>query len=213
MAARSMTRRSLAWIASACVALGLLSAVAPVQSASYEEDSVKAAFLYRFTGYVEWPAAAVAGEQFTFAVLGADLVATELKKLVPRHTIHGLPGQVRVISGVQELGEAQVLYVGDSYKGNLERLLRSIGSKPVLVVTDRQGALDAGAAVNFIKVDRRVRFEISLAAAAHAQLKIGADLLSVAARVRGAPLRTDTLCIPPLMFDGSDPCVLRVAQR
>ncbi|MET0986813.1 MAG: YfiR family protein, partial [Steroidobacteraceae bacterium] len=53
-----------------------------------------------------------------------------------------------------------------------------------------------GATINFVPLDRRVRFEISLVAATRAKLRIGADLLSVAARVRSAQLGSEAGCIP-----------------
>jgi hypothetical protein len=170
-----------------CVALLLCAAFMPAQSAEvYEAAAVKAAFLYRFTGYVDWPPAALGKPVFTIAVLDSDAVAGELARLLPEHPVKDLPAQVRVIHSIREAAGAEMLYVGSVYTGNLHALIDSLGTRPVLVVTDRDGALDEGSAVNFLMVDRRVRYEISLTAAANAGLQVEPALLSVAVRVLGA---------------------------
>jgi hypothetical protein len=160
----------------------------------YREDAVKAAFLYRFTGYVEWPDAALSKSHFTIAVLGSGEITRELERLLPGRTIKDLPARVRRIERVRELGDAQMLYVAASRLSDIRAIVSELGTKPVLVVTDHPRGLDAGGAVNFISLDRRVRFEISVPAAMRAQLKVGGELLSVAARVRGAPERADSSC-------------------
>jgi hypothetical protein len=153
----------------------------------YEADAVKAAFLYRFTGYVDWPPEALNTPAFTIAVLGDDIVAEDLKRLLARHGVKNLPGEVRVIHSLDEVDGAQMLYVGPAYEGSLRALSTSLAAQPILTVTDRENGLDRGSVVNFLVVDRHVRFEISLSAAAQARLKIAPGLLSVAVRVRGAP--------------------------
>ncbi len=160
----------------------------------YREDAVKAAFLYRFTGYVEWPEPALSKSHFTIAVLGSGEITRELERLLPGRTIKDLPARVRRIERVRELGDAQMLYVAASRLSDIRAIVSELGTKPVLVVTDHPRGLDAGGAVNFISLDRRVRFEISVPAAMRAQLKVGGELLSVAARVRGAPESADSSC-------------------
>jgi len=183
-----------------CALLSLFAAVmvaAPTQAAEvYPEDAVKAAFLYRFTGYVDWPAPAQNAPLFTIAVLGADTVAAELGKILPTRTIHARPALVRKIRSIGELAGAQMLYVGAGYQQDLSTVLAALRSQPVLVVTDVEGGLDQGGMVNFLRVDRRVRFEISLTAANAAGLRIDSSLLSLAVRVRG-PIRSELFCAPP----------------
>ena len=175
--------------------LAVLSNAAAQPVATYSEDAVKAAFLYRFTGYVEWPPEALEEvAQFTIAVMGAPAVAEALSELLRQRSIKNKPANLRVIRNASELGDARLLYIGKSYAGDVRRIIEEIDGQPVLVVTDENDGLDHGATVNFVPMDRRVRFEISLAAAERARLKIGADLLSVAARVRGAAQRSSSDC-------------------
>src|SRR6185312_10767734 len=116
---------------------------------AFPEDAVEAVFLYRFAGYVQWPRTEQ-HSRFVVAVLDADAVAARLQSLLPEHPIHGLPAQVHRIRTLQELGSAQMLYVGPDYDGNLAALIARLRGRPVLVVSDRNGALDAGSMVNFL---------------------------------------------------------------
>ncbi len=163
-----------------------LGTVLPVKAAeAFSADAVKAAFLYRFAGYIEWPQRAAPDAQFMIAVLGGDQVAGELRKLVPERPAGNTLTQIRSIGNIRQLGSAQILYIGTDFHGDLGSVIASIGAQPVLVVTDHEGGLDEGGVVNFLLVDRHLRFEVSLTAAERAGLKISSELLSVAVRVQG----------------------------
>lgn len=179
---------------------------------SYPEASVKAVFLYRFAGYVEWPPQAHPPARFTIAVLGAEPVAEALARLLPEHPIGDRPGQVRIAHSVGDLGDAQIIYIGSGYLGNLRDLIATLAHRPVLVVTDQDDALGAGSTVNFLLADHRVRFEISLAAAERAGLKINSQLLSVAIRVETGHLWPSVGCgVESLSGNGPSNCMLRAA--
>ena len=189
-------RRWFALFLSALCTLG--NAPRALCAEGYSEDAVKAAFLYRFAGYVDWPqdiAGQAPDDPFTIAVVGDDGVVRELQRLLPSHAIKNHPAEVRRIRRIQDLGDAQMLYVAPHHRENLRRMLVALADKPVLIVTDEDGGLDAGSTVNFLLVDRRVRFEVSLAAAERSGLKISSELLSVAAHVEGGKLRSDASCI------------------
>jgi hypothetical protein len=151
----------------------------------YREHAVKAAFISRFTAYVEWPATAFNRGEFLIAVLGSPQVADELQRLVADRPVKNLPTRVRKITTAVEAREAHLLYVGPQFSGNLEKLTKDLGAQPVLVVADHPGGLDEGSVINLLLVDQRVRFEVSLLAAQRAGLKLSSELLSVAVQVRG----------------------------
>jgi hypothetical protein len=200
-------------IATALLAMLSVSMVRPAHAAeAYSEDAVKAAFLYRFVGYVDWPARALAGPQFTIAVLGAEGVAAKLEMLLPNRTLKNLPTQVRQIKNVQELGNAQILYIGPRSTRDLQTLIAAVADRPVLIVTDDERGLDVGSTVNFLLLDRRVRFEVSLAAAQRSGLRISSELLSVATRVQGVRLRSDASCVPGTSRHDPDLCPVWVAD-
>lgn len=169
------------------VALALLaSGSARAQEAVYSADNVKAAFLYHFSTYVNWPASAVSDDVFTIAVIGSDDVADELEEFLPGHTIHGRPMEVRRLRSLANLGDHEVLYIGPAENRRLAEHLKDVASRPMLVVTDVPDGLRSGAMINFRIVDDRVRFEISLRAAQRAGLELSSRLLSAAMSVEAA---------------------------
>src|ERR1700722_87713 len=92
---------SCGWISllrlAACAILTLFAAAPVLGAPAYSEDAVKAAYLYRFTQYIEWPETASAAEPFTIAVLDAPGVAAELRRILPNHRIKNSAAQVREI--------------------------------------------------------------------------------------------------------------------
>lgn len=149
------------------------------------EDAVKAAFLYRFADYVEWPQPARRSE-FVIAVFGASGVHAELRRLLPRVTVQSRPARVVSIERPEQLDAAWLLYVGTDRTRDAGPLMVAAAARPVLVVTDAGDGLDRGAAINFVRVGARIRFEVSLDAAARSGLHVKSDLLSVAVRVTAA---------------------------
>jgi hypothetical protein len=159
-----------------------------VSAVEFTADAVKAAFLFRFAAYVEWPDDAPATGPFVIAVAGEDPVAAQLDRLLHGKTVQGRPAVVRRVTLIQDLAGVQILYVGPRAFARARPLREAALTKPILIVTDDEHGLDGGGVINFIEVDRNVRFEISLVAADRSRLKIDSALLSVAARVERRPL-------------------------
>jgi YfiR/HmsC-like len=184
-AARQIPR----YVCATAAVLGLAAlwaVISPAKAAdTYSEDAVKAAYLYRIAGYVHWPDQTPPDARFTIAVLGSPGVARELRHLLPGHLIYNRPVQIREITGTADLGKPQILFVGTGRAESLREVIPSNGMRYTLLVTDEEGGLNAGSSLNFLTIDQRVRFEISLAAADRSGLKISAELLGVAVRVRG----------------------------
>jgi YfiR/HmsC-like len=151
----------------------------------YSEASVKAAFIYRFAAYVDWTRDPAAAQSFTIAVMGSDEIASRLESLIAERTLHDRPVRVRRVSNIKDTADAQILYVGPNHRADLKNVLQTAGGQGKLVITDEEHGLDGGSSINFLEVDRRVRFEVSVAAAQRAGLVISSELLAVAARVQG----------------------------
>jgi hypothetical protein len=166
----------------------------------YSESEVKAAFLYHFGTYVQWPSAA-RGEDvaITIAVLGAPAVASDLEAFLPGRKIEGRPVQTRRLARIQDLREEEVLFIGREYNGRLAEIVGAASGKPVLIVTDAPDGLDRGAMVNFQLVSDRVRFEISLAKAQDAGLMLSSRLLSAALRVVTSSCCAEPSALSPLL--------------
>jgi hypothetical protein len=169
----------IGWILIVCV---LLLGAVPVRAELFSVDAVKAAFLYRFASYVEWPAEAASGP-LVIGVTGSEDVARQLEALLPRILVNGRPAQLRRVDRLLDLDGVHILYVGPNLQGRTRALLTAAAARPILVVTDEPHGLDAGGVINFLESDRNVRFEVSLGASDRARLKIDSALLSVAAHV------------------------------
>lgn len=151
-------------------------------------ESVKAAFLFHFGSYVEWPAQDM-DESLTIGILGADAVASELAQLVPGRKVGSRPVDVRVLDPEDDPRGVEILYVGRS-AARSARVLSAARALPILLVTDAFDGLEAGGMINFVLVGNHVRFEISRSAAERAGLRLSSRLLAVALRVTRSGLPT-----------------------
>lgn len=163
----------LCWIAAAP---GITAAAADEPAAEYQ---IKAAFLYKFGSYVEWPDEA-GGDAFTIAVTGADDLAAYLADMVRGRRLNGKPIEVRTLEPGETAPDIQVLFVGKSVQGAMSSILSGFRGRPVLTVTE---ADTAGGIINFVVVNNRVRFDIALGSAEQRKLRISARLLEVARQV------------------------------
>ena len=156
------------------------------RAAQFTVEAAKAAYLFRFAQYVEWPSLAV-DSPFVIAISGAEDVAVHLERLLPGMSVNGHRVVVRRLTRPQELDGVHILYIGAKAFARTRALRTQAIDRPILVVTDHELGLDGGGIINFIEVDRNLRFEISLIAADRSGLKINSQLLSVAARVERRP--------------------------
>lgn len=169
----------------ALCALCVLGARGPAGAAE-SERSVKAVFLLKFGGYVEFAGGGPgAGEPLVIGVFGADDVAGELARLAAGGG-GARPVVVRTLRPGDTLAGVHVLFIGGGESDRAEQLLRAAARQGALSVTEFDGGLREGSVINFRLVDARVRFEVSLAAAEKANLKLSSRLLGVAYFVRKA---------------------------
>jgi hypothetical protein len=149
------------------------------------EAQVKAAYLYKFVGHVEWPPHAYvdASAPFTIGVVAAVDVADELARLKAGRSVRDRPVDVRVLKPGEAARGVQVVFLGGADAAQLRRLLEPFRTLPTLTVSDAPGAIEAGSVINFVLVDKRLRFEVSVANAERHGLKVSSRLLAVAQRV------------------------------
>ena len=171
-----------------CVQLlsGILYLAPARAAAAYSEDAVKADYLYRFAGYVDWPGARgliqtlrhrgrrCPGGRPRIEASGAGPPDQQSdRRQWSRLAASRTPAGPRCYSS--EAGHAALL----------RPALSELEARSTLVVTDEAGGLDEGGTLNFLPLGHRVGFEVSLIAADRAHLKISAELLAVAIRVFG----------------------------
>lgn len=177
----------------ACAAALLLLAPALVRAqpetapATPTEYEVKAAFLYNFARFVEWPPEGRhdPGAPFVIAIVGRDPFGSVLDETVAGKTVGGRPIEVHRVPRVDEARDAQIVFVSPSERANMAAILKSLERPGVLTVGDTDGFALHGGAINFTVQARRVRFEINPAAAEQAGLKVSSQLLKLATLVAG----------------------------
>jgi hypothetical protein len=161
----------------------LLAFVPALAAAQALEHEIKAAFVYRFLSFVEWPAQsfAAADAPIVIGVLGAEDVLTELQAIVPGRPAQGRPVNVRRLKEGERPAGLHVIFVGRAAAAQLPKLA---GLPGVLLIAESDGALDEGAMINFLRVEGRVRFEVAPDQAERRGLRISSRMLAVAQYVR-----------------------------
>jgi hypothetical protein len=160
--------------------VALCAASAHAQQAS--EATVKAAFLYKFVGYAEWPATAFAAPDapVVIAVSGNDEVAAELEKLVPGRNVTGRAEPRRRLREAESPRGVHMVFIGRGAP-NPAATVRAAHQGGALVVTEN--GLEQGGAINLIPVEDRIGFEVSLESAEKSGVRLSSRMLTVARRV------------------------------
>lgn len=162
-------------LAMACV---LCPALAQQEVSEYQ---IKAAFLYNFAKFVDWPACNACPDSDTFfiGILGKDPFGEEIRTIAGK-TVKGKTLVVLTAETLDELKSCQVIFIGTTVQKDLAAVLHHLQKRPVLTVGDTPGFAEAGVMINLYTVDNKVRFEINPAAAEQSGLKISSQLLKLA---------------------------------
>lgn len=178
----------MGWLRAGCLVLvfgGSLHAMG-AQTDGAGEAQLKAAFVYNFARFVEWPAASFndAGDRLQLCVAGQGPVARLLPELEGR-TAQGRELQVRSISSTTEAKACHMIFVSGVGEPRVADVLQVARGLAVLTVSDVSGFADAGGVIGLVRVDDRLQFEINLIAARARGLKVSAHLLKLARTVKG----------------------------
>jgi uncharacterized protein DUF4154 len=163
------------------LAVLLLAAAGPA-AAQVGEYELKAAFLYNFVKFVEWPPDAFAGERSPLAicVYGEDPFGSSLDGAVRGETLGERSLIVQRPERLDELRDCQVLFVSRSERQRMPEVLSRVEGQPVLTVGDTDGFLRAGGMINFVLEENKVRFLINQEAAERSRVRISSKLLRLA---------------------------------
>jgi YfiR/HmsC-like len=162
------------------------------------EYQIKAAFLYNFVKFTDWPAAdsnepnAVdANAPIVIGIIGKDPFGRAFepikdKRIKGRKIVlkrfKGLEGK-QSSEQVEGIRRCHVLFVCRSQKEQLAEIIEAVKDRPVLTVADMSGFLESGGMINFVMEQNKIRFEINLAAVRRARLRISSRLLRLAKRI------------------------------
>ena len=175
------------WVTIVVFVWGLFSVAAlHAQNAKPTDYDVKAAYLYNFGRFVEWPAQVTTTKSghFTVCVLGQDPFGPSLDSTLAGETIGGKSIVARRISSPQESDDCRILFLSPMEGGHLKKIVAELDKKAVLTVSDIPQFAQLGGMIQFVLEGKRVRFEVNLAATQRAGLTLSSELLKVATTVR-----------------------------
>jgi len=167
----------------------LLMAVAPYPGGAADaqptEYQLKAAFLYHFAQFVDWPASAFpeAASPIVIGVLGQSPFGADLEQIISGKSINNRPLMIKAFRSVSEATNGcHILFVSSSEKGRLTEIFSGLRGLPVLTVGETDRFTESGGMINFVNQAQKIRFQINEEAAKAAGLKLSSKLLSLASR-------------------------------
>lgn len=149
------------------------------------EYRVKAAFIFKFGDYVEWPAEAFRSPDapLVIGVVGADTIAEELARISAGRTVGGRSVTVRKLRHGEPLSGLHMIFIGRTSRAQLAAALVASKGQPALTIAEAEDGLRLGSMINFVIVSDKVRFDVALPPAVAGRLKISSRLLAVARKV------------------------------
>jgi hypothetical protein len=146
------------------------------------ETELKAAFLYNFAKFVEWPADSFLSETapLRVVVFGDDDTVAKLKSLLSDKKAHGRSFEVRRVTSPQEARNAQIVFVTSAESKRTLLILDAVKRLPVLTIGDADDFLDSGGMINFYFEEAQLRFDINAEVAEKVKLVISSKLLRLA---------------------------------
>jgi hypothetical protein len=164
------------------VLLGPACGVSRAQSVASSEYEIKAAFLFNFAKFVEWPPEVFTDTDgsFVIGILGSDPFGPALEQTIGEKTVKGTAIRIERFHGLENLRPCQILFIGESERANLPVTLKKIEDRCILTVSDMADFARLGGMIQLYTENNKVRFIIHAQAAEQAGLKLSAKLLALA---------------------------------
>jgi hypothetical protein len=184
---KGFMRKVVSLIAIACLlsAMALGSHADSIDTSESSEYLIKAGFIYNFAKLVQWPTSAFAqpDSPIVIGILGDDPFGATLDRIVADKKINGRSFVVRRLKWTKDfkdLKDCNILFVSFSEKEHIDTLVDAMKWLPILTIGDAPGFAKRGGIMNFTLEDNKVRFEVNVEAAKHADLTISSRLLTLA---------------------------------
>lgn len=191
---RSVPRPAWRLLGRALVGLAVLAASGPRllgqdNGPAALEYQIKAAFLFNFAKFVEWPPGKLGEPRSRFAVcvLGKDPFGSVLDQALQGKTIDGRPVFVRRSASVSDCKDCHIVFISSSERERLAEVLQVLANASALTVSEMPRFAERGGMINFTTDDNKVRLEINAGSAASAGIRISSKLLNLAKVVRATP--------------------------
>lgn len=169
----------------ALIACGPINAATAMDVSYAAESQIKAAMLFKFLGYTEWPPSAFEEPQSPYRIwlLNANEVGSELRSITHERGVNGRPVKVFKTRYFERIKNPHIVFVGRDAEHHLPQLARLAEQQSFLIVTENAQGLVPGSTINLRLLEDRIGFDVSLSCARRNQLKLSARLLSVALTV------------------------------
>ena len=153
------------------------------------EYQIKAAFLYQFAKFVQWPDSVFADstKQIIIGILGEDPFGDDLDNTVQNKYIHGRQIGIERYDRLNQLKDCQILFISNSETKNLTAIFSKLRYTSILTVGDTENFSREGGMINFVRKENKIHFEINADAAQEAGLKLSSKLLNLAKIVESSP--------------------------
>jgi len=161
--------------------LFFLTAFLVTTSAQASIQKAQAMFIYNFSRLIEWPGAA--SGDFVIGVLGSPDLTKHLQDYTAGKKAGAQPISIQEYSDVSGIGNCQILFVAYGKTRNLPDVQAKVGSQPTVIISEKRGAIDEGAALNFLIVGNSLKFEIKPSNATSKGIKLSSKLQEMAAKV------------------------------
>lgn len=148
---------------------------ASAQDVNYK---VHAMFMYHFTKHIDWPADKKNGD-FIIGVYGNSPIEAELEVIASSKKAGTQSIVIKKIVSEVESNNCHIVFVSNGKSGSLDGILKAINTKPILVVSEKNGFGKKGSCLNFIIEDEKLKFEINKQSIESKGLKISGDLLKL----------------------------------
>jgi hypothetical protein len=163
--------------------VGLLLTATPLRAqAPPTQYQLKAAFLYNFAKFIDWPPETFPDDKspFIIGILGENPFGTDLERMVAEKKINNRPIKIRPFSAVADATNCCILFISTSEIKRMPEIMEKLHGTSVLTVGETDQFIGAGGMINFVPEANKIRFQINDAAAKAAGLKISSKLLSLA---------------------------------
>ncbi len=164
----------------AIVAVSLfISHGGPAAAQQPSEYQVKAAFLYNFLNFVEWPQSVLNDTTLTIGILGTNPFKEAIRRFEARK-VEGRSLRIVHSERLQDLPFCHILFVSNSEEKSFTQIFQYLSNQPTLTVGETEDFAQQGGIVNFFLQDKKVRFEINLQQSKDARLQLSSKLLKLA---------------------------------
>ena len=140
---------------------------------------IKATFLYNFTKYIEWPEEYKQGN-FVIGVMGSNTLYNDLSTFFSTKTLGTQKYEIKFFSKSTDITRSHMIFIPADYSGSISEIISKLKGKSTLIVTDKPGMAKQGAAINFISVDNKQKFELNKSNASKYDLKVSSSLINLA---------------------------------